>query len=206
MMNMKHRFEQGTNPEAPTLLLLHGTGGNEHDLLQLGRAIHPSSSLLSVRGQELERGMPRFFRRLSEGVFDEPNLLFRTNELNDELTAAADHYQFERSNVIAVGYSNGANIAASLLFHHAQSLKAAILFHPMVPRRGVKLPSLDGVSVFIGAGSNDPLCPPQETEDLRQLLEEAGASVEIFWHEQGHQLTQEEVMQATAWLARLPQS
>lgn len=199
---MQHRFVPGTDAEAPTLLLLHGTGGTENDLIDIGRALAPTSSLLGVRGQELERGMPRFFRRLAEGVFDEPNLLFRTGELNAELNIAAEQYGFDRNKIIGVGYSNGANIAGSLLFHHEHSLHAAVLFHPMVPRRGVKLPSLSGVPVFIGAGSNDPLCPPQETEDLRQLLEEAGAEVEMFWHERGHQLIHEEVAKAALWFSK----
>lgn len=198
-MTMKHRYVQGTNPDAPTLLMLHGTGGNEEDLLGIGRSISPESALLGIRGQELEQGMPRFFRRLAMGVFDEENLLFRTAELNEYLQEAADQYQFDRSKVVAVGYSNGANIAASLLFHHPQSLHGAVLFHPMVPRRGVELPSMANIPVFIGAGSNDPLCTPQETEELIRLLEGAEAAVTPFWHQEGHRLTNEEVEQAASW-------
>ncbi|WP_026021273.1 alpha/beta hydrolase [Paenibacillus senegalensis] len=196
---MKHRFVPGKREGSPVLLMLHGTGGNEEDLLGVGQAISPDSALLGVRGQELEQGMPRFFRRLAMGVFDEENLLFRTAELNDYLQEAAEQYGVDRTNIVAVGYSNGANIAASLLFHHANSLRGAVLFHPMVPRRGVDLPSLQAVPVFIGAGSNDPLCPPQETEELIGLLDGAGASVTPFWHQEGHRLTHDEVRRAAAW-------
>lgn len=196
---MKHVFVPGKSENAPVLLMLHGTGGNEEDLLGVGQAISPNSALLGVRGQELEQGMPRFFRRLAMGVFDEENLLFRTAELNDYLQEAAEQYDFDRSNIVAVGYSNGANIAASLLFHHSNSLKGAVLLHPMVPRRGVELPSMKGVPVFIGAGSNDPLCPPQETEELISLLEGAEALVTPFWHQEGHRLTHDEVKRAAAW-------
>ncbi|MDX5474566.1 MAG: carboxylesterase, partial [Bacillaceae bacterium] len=137
---MKHIFQQGMNDN--TLLLLHGTGGTEQDLLPLANMIDGKANILSVRGNVLENGMPRFFRRLSEGIFDEEDLLFRTKELNEFLKEASSHYGFNRNNVIAVGYSNGANIAGSLLFHYENSLKAAILYHPMVPRRGITLPDL----------------------------------------------------------------
>lgn len=200
---MKHIYREGQNPDSPVLLLLHGTGGTEQDLIGVGKIISSSSTLLSVRGNVLENGMPRFFRRLAEGVFDEQDLIFRTNELKEFLDEKACEYGFNRDNVVAVGYSNGANIAGSLLFHHEKSLRGAVLFHPMVPRRGISLPNLHGTSVFIGAGRNDPLCPPKESEDLQQLLEEAGAEVEIFWGDHGHQLTKEEIDEAAKWFQKL---
>ena len=196
---MIHLFQKGSDPSAPTLLLLHGTGGNEHDLLPLARMINPASSVLSVRGNVLENGMPRFFRRLAEGVFDEQDLIFRTQELHDFLDQAANEHGFDRQNVVAAGYSNGANIAASLMFHYQDALKGAILYHPMVPRRGVQLPDLQGTPVFIGAGKNDPICPPQETEELSRLLQEAGAPVTLHWEAYGHQLTEREVQASAAW-------
>lgn len=196
---MKHIFQKGTDPKIPTLVLLHGTGGTESDLLPLAQIIAPAASVLSIRGNVLENGMPRFFRRLAEGVFDEEDLLFRTKELGEFLDQAANEYGLDRQNMVAVGYSNGANIAGSLLFHHKNSLKGAILHHPMVPRRGVELPDLSGTPIFIGAGRNDPICPPQETEDLQHLLEGAGASVALHWENQGHQLTSSEVHAAAAW-------
>lgn len=196
---MKHLFKPGTNPDSPTLLLLHGTGGDETDLLPLAARIDPGASVLSVRGNVLENGMPRFFRRLAEGVFDEEDLVFRTKELNDFLDQAALQYSFARDKLVAVGYSNGANIAGSLLFHYADALRGAILYHPMVPRRGIPLPDLSAIPVFISAGTNDPICSPQETEELVQLLQAAGAPVTLHWTSYGHQLTGMEVNASAEW-------
>jgi phospholipase/carboxylesterase len=200
---MKHIFKKGTNSAKPTLLLLHGTGGNELDLLPLAGRIDEEASYLSVRGNILENGMPRFFRRLAEGVFDEEDLVFRTKELNEFLDEAAKKYGFDRENILAIGYSNGANIAASLLFHYQSALKAAILHHPMVPRRGIDLPNLSEKSVFIAAGTNDPICSPEESSELQALLEQANAKVEIHWENRGHQLTAEEVEAAAKWYRHL---
>jgi phospholipase/carboxylesterase len=200
---MKHIFHKGKEPNEPTFLLLHGTGGTELDMLPVADMIDDTASVLSVRGNVNENGMPRFFRRLAEGIFDEEDLIFRTKELYDFLDEAAKEHGFERSNMIAVGYSNGANIAASLLYHHKSALKAAILFHPMVPRRGVNLPDLTGTPVFIGAGANDPIIKPGNTEELVAQLEEAGALVEIHWEHHGHQLTRGEIEQAARWYKHL---
>lgn len=196
---MKHIFEKGQNPNAPTLLLLHGTGGTEHDLINVGKMISTEASLLGVKGNVSEFGMARFFRRLSEGVFDEEDLIFRTKELNEFLDESAAQYQFDRNNIVAVGYSNGANIAASLLFHYQNALAGAVLFHPMVPRRGIELPDLNGTSVFIGAGENDPLVPLQETKELAELLKDANADVEVLFEQNGHQLSGNEVYAARDW-------
>lgn len=200
---MKHIFQQGTDATKPTLLLLHGTGGTEQDLIPLGKEIDKEANILSVRGNVLEYGMPRFFKRHAEGVFDEEDLIFRTKELYDFLAEAAEKYAFDRDNVFAIGYSNGANIAGSLLFHYENALKGAMLHHPMVPRRGITLPNLAEVSVFIVAGTNDPICPPEESEELKRLLEEAGADVTLFWENKGHQLTMNEVVKAKEWYEAL---
>ncbi|PAE44157.1 alpha/beta hydrolase [Bacillus sp. 7884-1] len=196
---MKHIFNKGKDLTKPTFLMLHGTGGNELDLLPLAGMIDDEASVLSVRGNVLENGMPRFFRRLAEGVFDEEDLIFRTKELNEFLDEAAVNYDFDRDNIIAIGYSNGANIAASLLFHYENALKGAILHHPMVPRRGIDLPNLEGKHVFIAAGTNDPICPPVESEELQSLLVKANAKVVLHWERRGHQLTREEVEAAAQW-------
>ncbi|CAH0258641.1 Putative hydrolase MhqD [Peribacillus frigoritolerans] len=164
---MKHIFNMGKDSTKPTLLLLHGTGGNELDLLPIAGRIDDEASVLSVRGNVLENGMPRFFRRLAEGVFDEEDLIFRTKELYEFLDDSAAKYNFDRENMIAIGYSNGANIAASLLFHYQNALKGASLHHPMVPRKGIVLPDLSGKSVFIAAGKNDPICSPMESTELQ---------------------------------------
>ncbi|KIL35508.1 carboxylesterase [Cohnella kolymensis] len=196
---MRHIFEQGRDPKAPTLVLFHGTGGTEHDLLPLAGIISPESSVLGLRGNVLENGMQRFFRRLSEGVFDEDDLIARTKEVGDFLDQAAGQYDFDRENAVAVGYSNGANIACSLLFHYPKVLRGAILHHPMVPRRGIELPDMTAMPIFIGAGSNDPICSTKETEELGQLLREAGASVSVHWEHYGHQLTPSEAQAASVW-------
>jgi phospholipase/carboxylesterase len=196
---VKHIYQEGSDKQAPVLLLLHGTGGTERDLLPLTKIISPSSSVLSVRGNVLENGMPRFFKRLAEGVFDEEDLKFRTKELKEFIDSAAEQYSFDRNNVITIGYSNGANIAASILFHFQNALKGAILHHPMVPFRGKELPDLTGTNIFIGAGMNDPICSPQETEELEKVLLNAKASVSVHWETFGHQLTKSEVLAASTW-------
>lgn len=196
---MEHIFQQGMNKDKPVLLLLHGTGGDERGLLQLAEMVDPEASVLSVRGNVLENGMPRFFRRLAEGVFDEEDLIFRTNELNEFLDEASEKYNFDRDNIVAIGYSNGANIAASLMFHFRDALHGAILHHPMIPRRGIELPNLSGKKVFIAAGTNDPMCAPEEAEGLEQLLTDAQAEVAMHWENNGHQLTMTEVEAAHAW-------
>lgn len=200
-MTMKHVINKGNNDT--TLLLLHGTGGNEHDMLPLTALIDREANVLSVRGNVSEHGMPRFFRRISEGVFDEDDLVNRTHELNDFITTAASENGLDREKIVAVGYSNGANIAASLMYHDKDALHAAILFHPMVPLRNIELPDLSGKKVFIGAGVNDPISPKEETEELAEALRNAGATVEIYWHQAGHSLTQDEVQQAGAWYKAL---
>ncbi len=196
---MKHIFQQGNDETKPTLLLLHGTGGDESDLLPLAARVDRAASVLSVRGNVLENGMSRFFRRLAEGVFDEEDLVYRTKELYEFLDEAALTYNFERNNVVAIGYSNGANIAGSLLFHYRDALKGAILHHPMVPRWGIELPNLKESPVFISAGKNDPICSPMETYELQTLLEKAGADVHVHWENNGHHLTNTELDAAALW-------
>src|SRR5437762_1308737 len=182
-----HEFVHGISNG--TLLLLHGTGGNERDLIPLGRELDPNAALLSPRGKVLENGMPRFFRRLAEGVFDLEDLKFRTNELADFVTAAGEHFGFSSDNVVAVGYSNGANIAASMLLLRPEILGAAILFRAMVPLVPDKLPELSSVHVWIGAGDQDPIIPPSEAQRLVELLRRAGAEVTIRFFNAGHGLT-----------------
>lgn len=200
---MKHIFKAGNDPDRPVLLLLHGTGGTENDLWPLAAHIDPEASVLSVRGSVSENGMPRFFKRLSEGVFDMEDLKLRTEELHQFIADSAEQYGFDRSNVVAVGYSNGANIAANLLFTYGSALKAAILHHPMVPNRDADIPALNGTPVFIAAGSNDPICPAQESEDLKKMLAAAGGEVELHWEAQGHQLTMPEVEAAKVWYSKI---
>lgn len=195
-----HRFVPGDLSQ--TLLLLHGTGGNENDLLAVGKTIAPSASLLSPRGKVLERGMNRFFRRLAEGVFDLEDLQNRTVELADWVGEAAVHYGFDAANVWACGLSNGANIAASTMLLRPEVLRGSILFHPMVPLEPETAPDLTGRPVFIGAGQIDPIAPPSETKRLTSLLQGYGVDVTLFWSPGGHGLTNAEVAAARDWLAR----
>jgi phospholipase/carboxylesterase len=199
-----HEFVPGTSER--TLLLLHGTGGNERDLIPLGRELDPSAALLSPRGKVLENGMPRFFRRLAEGVFDLEDLKIRTNELADFVAAATQHYGFASDNVIAVGYSNGANIAASMLLLRPEILRGAVLFRAMVPLVPENLPDLSSVLVWIGAGSEDPIIPASETQRLVELLRGAGADVTLRFFNAGHGLTSSDVETARQWLEELKPS
>lgn len=194
---MIHIYKENDS-SAVTLLLLHGTGGDEKDLLPLADIIDPNANILSVRGQVLENGSNRFFRRLAMGVFDLEDLVFRTKRLKEFVDWAADHYHFDRNRVVAIGYSNGANIAASMLFHYSDALQRAILFHPMVPIRK-ELPNLTGVGVFISAGQNDPICPPEESQQLSELLSSAKAEVHLSWQPGGHRLSMEEIIEVKAW-------
>ena len=199
-----HEFVPGSSER--TLLLLHGTGGNERDLIPLGRELDPSAALLSPRGKVLENGMPRFFRRLAEGVFDLEDLKTRTNELADFAAAAAQHYGFASDNVIAVGYSNGANIAASMLLLRPEILRSAVLFRAMVPLVPENLPDLSSVHVWIGAGSEDPIIPTSETQRLVELLRSARADVTLRFFNAGHGLTSSDVETARQWLEELKPS
>ena len=195
-----HDFIPGSSPR--TLLLLHGTGGNEQDLIPVGRELDPNAALLSPRGKVLENGMPRFFRRLAEGVFDLEDLKYRTNELADFVTAAAQHYGFATDQLVAVGYSNGANIAASMLLLRPEIMHGAILFRAMVPLIPDKLPNLSSVRVWIGAGDQDPIVPTSETKGLVELLRRAGADVTIRFAKAGHGLTNDDLETAREWLRR----
>ena len=196
-----HEFISGSPNR--TLLLLHGTGGNERDLIPLGRELDPTAALLSPRGKVLENGMPRFFRRLAEGVFDLEDLKNRTNELADFVAAAAQHYGFAPEKVVAAGYSNGANIAASMLLLRPEVLSTAILFRAMVPLVPDEQPKHSSMRVWIGAGTNDPIIPTSETKRLAELLRKAGADVTIRHFPAGHGLTMADVEAARDWLTVL---
>ena len=198
-----HRFLPGDDESGPTLLLLHGTGGNEEDLIPLGRDLAPGAAILSPRGKVSEYGAPRFFRRLAEGVFDHEDLLFRTHELAEFIEAAAEEYGFDRSKIVAVGYSNGANVAASTILLHPGLLRAAVLFRAMVPFEPEVTPDLSGLPVFMAAGRMDRMIPPDNTQRLADILTEAGAEVDLRWRNAGHPLTYEEVGEAKEWLPQV---
>jgi len=196
-----HKFVASqTGQHAGTLLLLHGTGGTENDLLPLGRSLGPDYNLLSPRGKALENGMARYFRRLSEGVFDIEDLKFRTHELAAFAEKASPAYDFDLDKIIAVGFSNGANIGASLLLLCPRLLAGAILLRPMVPLEPEIKPDLNGISVLIMSGRNDAVVPENQAEALAGMLLGAGADVTLNWHDAGHAVTNDEVIQARKWL------
>ncbi len=202
-LDFVHRWEPRAG-STRTLLMLHGTGGDENDLIQLGEMLDPTANLLSPRGQVLEHGMPRFFRRLAEGVFDLEDLTTRTRGLADFALGAAETYGFPLAGVTAVGFSNGANIAASMLLLRPGVVRQAILLRAMVPLEPNPLPDLTGTRVFLAAGERDPIIPPANTERLAGLLRSAGAEVTLRWSPAGHQLTRDDVDASRAWL--LPSS
>ncbi|MFL6400228.1 MAG: alpha/beta hydrolase [Nitrososphaeraceae archaeon] len=194
------RAKQGSLPFT-TFLLLHGTGGNEQDLIPLAYELDKSAAILSPRGKVLENGVsPRFFRRLAEGVFDLEDLKFRTNELADFVIDASKTYDFDLQHVIAVGYSNGANIAASMLLLRPETFSSAILFRAMVPLVPQTLPDLSDKHIFMSSGVYDPIVSRQEAEKLFGLFKKAGANISLSWQESGHELTMEEIRKAKEWL------
>jgi phospholipase/carboxylesterase len=182
---------------------LHGTGGNEEDLVGLGEALAPGAAILSPRGKVSEFGAPRFFRRLAEGVFDHEDLLFRTRELAEFVEAASEEYGFDPSKIVAVGYSNGANVAASTILLYPGLLRAAVLFRAMVPFEPEVTPDLSGMPVFMAAGRMDRMIPPDNAQRLAEILDEAGADVDLRWRDTGHPLTYEEVREAKQWLSEV---
>ena len=187
--------------ETRTVLLLHGTGGNERDLLDLGTAVAPGARLLGVRGQVMEAGMPRFFRRIAEGVFDEADIVRRAADLAAFVPAAASTYGFDSAQVVALGYSNGANIAAAMLLLHPGVLSAAVLFRSMVPLAPAHSPEPRATPVLIANGQVDPIIPRTNAERLVALLQDAGADVTLHWEPVGHALTPADVARARAFMA-----
>jgi phospholipase/carboxylesterase len=200
-LGFAHRFLPGEDDSGATLLLLHGTGGNEEDLIPLGQELAPGAAILSPRGKVLEFGAPRFFRRLAEGVFDHEDLVFRTHELAEFVEAASEEYGFDNRKLVAAGYSNGANIAGSLILLHPGLLRAAVLFRAMVPFEPEVTPDLSGMAVFMASGRRDQMIPPDNSQRLADILGGAGADVDLRWRDTGHGLTYEEVAQAKEWLA-----
>ena len=199
MTDFTYRFIPGTSNR--TLLLLHGTGGNENDLLPLGRSIDPDASLLSPRGKVSENGAPRFFRRLAEGVFDEKDVVARAHELANFVSAAAKKNGFDQNTLVAIGYSNGANIASAMMLLGILESRGAILFRPMVPLSHPPDASLENCAVLICGGRFDPIATPDQVNALAELLRDRKAEVEVRIQESGHELTDADVEAARDWLA-----
>ncbi|HEX6670621.1 MAG TPA: alpha/beta hydrolase [Nitrososphaeraceae archaeon] len=184
-----------------TLVLLHGTGGNEEDLIPLGKEIESTASILSLRGKVLENGMPRFFRRLAEGVFDIEDLKFRTHELADFIQKCSLHYKFDLRKTIAIGFSNGANIAASLLLLRPDVFEGAILFRAMIPLVPNPLPDLSNKKVLLSAGVNDPIVSRMETESLYRLFQNTNTNIVLKWENSSHNLIKEDIVVARKWIS-----
>jgi len=203
MSDLIYRYVPGRRPE--TLLLLHGTGGNETDLLALGEAMLPGAGLLSPRGPVLENGMPRFFKRFAQGVFDFEDVKRRAAELGEFVREKAEEYGFDAGRVLAMGYSNGANIAAAMLLTGAAAFPRAVLVRAMVPVDGSHpeaLPDLAGTEVLLAAGRYDPIATPAQTRSLGELLKSAGATVTEHTESSGHEMTRGDIEAAARWLAR----
>lgn len=198
-MSFTHHFEAGHDPTATPLLLLHGTGGNEHDLVPLGHELVPGAALLSPRGKVLENGMPRFFRRFAEGKFDEADVAFRSHELADFIAAARKTHQIAAP--IAIGFSNGANIAAALLLLRPEALAGAILLRAMVPLSNPPKADLRDKPVLMLSGNQDPIVPAENAARLAQILTADGAAVDHRILPAGHGLSQADLAIAKDWLA-----
>jgi phospholipase/carboxylesterase len=200
-LDLIHRYIPPKNGSTRVLLLLHGTGGDESDLLPLGRELDPNAALLSPRGKVLENGAPRFFRRFAEGVFDEEDVIRRANELADFVAAAATEYAFDATHVVALGYSNGANIAAAMMLLRPDAIRKAVLFRAMVPLSNPPQNDLSGHSVVISAGRLDPIIPLENAQRLTALLQQAGATVKLEVQQASHGLVQQDLAVARSFLA-----
>ena len=199
-MDFIHRFIPAPEHSDRVLLLLHGTGGDENDMIPIGRDLDPAAAVLSLRGNVLENGMPRFFRRLAEGVFDEADVIRRANELADFIRSAATRYDFDPNLLTAVGYSNGANVAAAVLLLRPGTITSAVLFRAMVPLTPETEPDLHGTRVLICSGKRDPIIPLDNAERLAAMLRVAGADVTLRVEDASHQLMFDEIAAAKKWL------
>jgi predicted esterase len=197
-----HRFVPAEDKtSAETLVVLHGTGGDENDLIGIGQAIAPGAAILSPRGNVLENGAPRFFKRLAEGVFDPKEVHSRGDELSRFIRAAISRYGLNTERVFALGYSNGANIASTVMFIDPELLRGAIMFRPMMVFEPDERPDLSTAGVFISAGRMDPIVPVKSVERLVELFEASRAEVTLKWQLAGHNLLPSEIRDATDWLA-----
>jgi phospholipase/carboxylesterase len=197
-----HRFLPAEDKaSAETLLVLHGTGGDENDLIGIGQTIAPGAAILSPRGNVLENGAPRFFKRLAEGVFDPKEVRSRGEELAGFIRAAISKYGLNPERVFALGYSNGANVASTVMFIEPRLLRGAILLRPMVVFESDERPDLSAASVLISAGRMDPIVPTKSVERLVELFEASQAEVTVKWQLAGHNLLPSEIREAAGWLA-----
>jgi phospholipase/carboxylesterase len=197
-----HRFLPASDPDSrETLLVLHGTGGDENDLIGIAQSIAPGAAILSPRGNVLENGAPRFFKRLAEGVFDPVEVRSRGEELARFIRAAIVKYALDGRRIFAFGFSNGANVASTVMFIEPELLQGSILFRPMVVFEPAEIPDLSGKHVLISSGRMDPIVPTEHVERLVELFQSSGAEVSLNWQPGGHRLSPSEVREAAEWLA-----
>jgi phospholipase/carboxylesterase len=202
MTEFIHRFIPGSNSDGRTLLLLHGTGGDENDLIPLGKATDPNAGLLSLRGRVLENGAPRFFRRLAEGVFDEEDVVRRSHELAGFLDSAIEKYNISSHELVAVGYSNGANIAAAMILLGVAPFVRAILLRAMIPLTNTEPIEPVARRILILEGEVDPIAQPAQGKTLAARLRATGASVDLLFQKSGHELIGQDVAAARHWLPK----
>ncbi len=196
-----HVVAKGINEDV--IILLHGTGGNENDLLTLSNYIAKDATKIGIRGRILESGMPRYFKRLSPGVFDIENLIEETHWLKQTIDTLLDQYELKNKHLHVLGYSNGANIASSLNFYYPELFKTSLLFHPMMPFETFDFPSLKRQNIFIAAGKNDPIVPHEQTIELATIYQKYGAHVDVFWSYSGHQITQASILEAHQFFEKI---
>lgn len=201
-LSFKHLYQPPSQEDSLTLLMLHGTGGDEESLLPFAQALRPTAGILSPRGKVLENGLPRFFRRFEEGVFDLEDMKLQTEDLAAFVKDASTRFGFDSSRVFAVGYSNGANIAASLILRDPEVLAGAVLFRATLPFEPANPPEADGKPILICAGIEDPYAPRDKVERLIEVLEAGGATVSVNWQAGGHSLASAEIDMAAGWLQR----
>jgi predicted esterase len=201
-LELIHRYTTGEGPNASTtLLLLHGTGGDENDMVPLAQSLLPGAAVLSPRGAVRERGAPRFFARLAEGVFDLEDLALRTQQLMRFVNGAIARYGIDQKKLIAVGFSNGANIAASVLLTGPPLFSHAVLFRAMVPFEPRQPAKLNGTPVLLSSGEWDTIATPEQARRLQSLLTAAGANTTVNFFDSGHELTRDDIIGAAGWIA-----
>lgn len=184
----------------PVLVMLHGTGGSEHDLVPLGQRLLPGAPILSPRGRVLERGMPRFFRRLAEGVFDHDNVRDEADALATWIGSFVTTADLAPRPRVAVGYSNGANIAAAMLLRHQDLFQGAVLLRPMVPLPEHYRGESSSSRVLVIAGQRDPIAPVAQAEELAKRLEESGSRVDLVVVPASHELSADDLRLAQQFL------
>ena len=189
--------KQGAGADAPTLFLFHGTGGDENQFLGLGAQLLPGARLVAPRGDVSEAGALRYFKRTGEGRYDMADLARATAK-----TAGFVQAQKGSGEAIGFGYSNGANIIASVLFETPAAFHRAVLLHPLIPFEPAPQPGLAGKPILITAGRRDGMCPAPQTEALVAWFQAQGADVTVFWHDGGHEIRQEELLAVQEWLGK----